>query len=844
MRIWRILAIALLSILAISFTLTTPIAGQEEITPTPTPAVYLPPTKPRIGGVDLVFLIDQSKSMRYNDPEELRVDSVRLVLEILGIDNLRFPEMEHRLGLISFTTAETTAIDLPLTSLRAGSEEAWRIKRDRINEKIQAKIIGETDFKAAFRKAKEIFEEAEPTEFQPRAKAIIVLTDGEPYPYESGITPYFEDLKEYIEDNLPIASEPRSTEGYHIWVVAMAQLTGREDWPALKRLWEQTVGVNTVELAKKEEIPEVFIELLGEIYRKPELVEEGSFFVRPYLSRAFFYVVKSRKEAKVTFYRPDESPLKEGDEDVIRHEDEKYGPLIELWEVRNPVAGYWRWEKDPKSEAIVWFDKLFSKFELTEPVGLQPPFHPVVITYKATDVDGKSVKEDPNFPLKLAATITLPDGSSEPLNMGYQGIGQLSTMQPFVVTLPGVYTLSIRGTTLGPGNEELEIFTNDKGSFTVDCLQGIMVKPVNEKPQYSQVKVMYEVRLCSGQIFSEDPNYPLILEGTVIKPDGSQVPLRLDREKGKDGIYSSQVYADQEGTYSIEMIGWGRKPDGNRIEAFRCSDEFAVYKTFPVALTILEPSSGTKLAVRTAPRIPLLWFSTLWDTVRPVTFKVQLLDEEGNPIDLTIITNTPVEKVLEVNLIDPKGVGHKDILSFNWDQEEQAFVASTNKLSTLGSYTLRVDLAAKLSKEYFPRQGTAEVTFKLYDPTERITATLVGVEALIGLALVALALREVWMRTNPVQGSLVFFEAGRRLETIPISRGRRVVTIKWKELDRNYSSLGLGKVRVRSAPQLGEEKEIYLSIWNAEGEQLLAEERLASGALIYLTHSLQVRYEA
>jgi hypothetical protein len=781
--------------------------------------------------------------MRYNDPEELRVDSVRLVLEILGIDNLRFPELEHRLGLISFTSAETTTIDLPLTSLKAESEEAWRIKRDRINEKIQAKIIGETNFKAAFKKAKEIFDEAEPTGFQPRAKAIIVLTDGEPYPYEPGITPYFEDLKEYIKDNLPIASEPRSTKGYHIWVVAMAQLTGRKDWPALKKLWEQTAGVNTVELAKKEEIPEVFIELLGEIYRKPKLIEEGSFFVPPYLSRAFFYVIKSHKGAKITFYRPDESPLKEGDEDVIEYEDEKYGPLIELWEVRNPVAGYWRWEKDPKSEAIVWFDKLFSKFELIEPVGLQPLFHSVMVTYEVTDADGERVKEDANFPLKLAATLTLPDGTTEPLDMGYQDIGKLSTIRPVVVTLPGLYTLSIRGTTLGPGNKEIEIFTDDKAKFTVDCLRAIMIKPVSEEPKYSQVKVTYEVRGCGGQIFSEDPNYPLMLEGVVTKPDGSEVFLTLRKERGKVGIYSDQVYADQEGTYSIEMMGWGRDPDGNRIEAFRSSDEFAVYKTLPVDLVVSEPSSGAKFAIRTVPKVPLLWFKTLLDFVRPLTFKIQLLDDEGNPLDPTMITDAPLEELLEVRLIDPKGIDRGDILAFNWDYDNKCFIASTSKLSTPGSHTLQVGLAAKLFKEYFPRQGTDEVTFKLYDPTERITTILIGVEVLIGLALVALVLREIWIRRNPVQGSLVFFDAGRRLETIPISRKRRIVTIKRKELERKYSSLGLEKIQVRSAPQLGKEKEIYLSI-RKEGEHLLAKKRLASGALIYLTHTLQVKYEA
>src|SRR5262245_45474388 len=54
-------------------------------------------------GLDVIFLIDESGSMQFNDPHQVRGNTVRTVLDILGDNAVYFcPGTQHRIAVLGF----------------------------------------------------------------------------------------------------------------------------------------------------------------------------------------------------------------------------------------------------------------------------------------------------------------------------------------------------------------------------------------------------------------------------------------------------------------------------------------------------------------------------------------------------------------------------------------------------------------------------------------------------------------------------------------------------------------------------------------------------------------------
>ncbi|MCS6843332.1 MAG: VWA domain-containing protein, partial [Caldilineales bacterium] len=199
-------------------------------------------TTPPYGGIDLVFLVDQSGSMRVNDPYSQRANAIKWVLQYLGIDNLYSRrEAIHRVGVVSFGTG--AEIDLELVPLRSVDEIEWNDRYKELEQKVVAKNMVNTDVLEGLRLVKQVFDSASTVSGGARTRGIIILTDGAPYregwqqdPRYAGTnfyTPYFREMGEFIRENFPIAQSPRSTEGYHIWVLGLnaREETGQQAAP-------------------------------------------------------------------------------------------------------------------------------------------------------------------------------------------------------------------------------------------------------------------------------------------------------------------------------------------------------------------------------------------------------------------------------------------------------------------------------------------------------------------------------------------------------------------------------------------------------------------------------------
>lgn len=201
-------------------------------------------------GLDVVFLIDESASMEYNDKHALRSSAVKTAIDMLG-DNAMYycPGVHHRISVIGFGNASKshkatrTYIGSIVISPTIKGLAAWKKYRDEV---IKPRIpvtdsLGGTDHLAALKAATRIIGwwKAHPIGDEPRERAIILITDGGPCPYvtedEHGATKcewreykdrmgYLRAMRELADpvgDTLPWRGED-NPDSVSIWMIAFS----------------------------------------------------------------------------------------------------------------------------------------------------------------------------------------------------------------------------------------------------------------------------------------------------------------------------------------------------------------------------------------------------------------------------------------------------------------------------------------------------------------------------------------------------------------------------------------------------------------------------------------------
>ena len=205
-------------------------------------------------GLDVVFLIDQSESMVYNDRYRLRSSAVKTAIDIIGDNALYYcPGLQHRIAVLGFGSespqSPATVVYIPPTVISPTLENltAWKRMRDtELKPRIpEADSLGATDHLAAFRAAAEILQQwqQEPLGDAPRKRAVILVTDGGPCPYVTQLPDgrvrcdwreyqnrrgYLEAMEEFA-DPLGIYFPWRGAdnpESVYLWLIAFNDATG------------------------------------------------------------------------------------------------------------------------------------------------------------------------------------------------------------------------------------------------------------------------------------------------------------------------------------------------------------------------------------------------------------------------------------------------------------------------------------------------------------------------------------------------------------------------------------------------------------------------------------------
>jgi len=448
------------------------------------------------GGLDIVFLVDQSGSMsgcpsyvendeaaikkcedqgyqhpRPNDPQELRKYSPRFVMDFLGTDALYFhPDAVHRMAVVNFGTK--TKVDLDWTDIAPQSQEEWTPMVRSMKDELSAENLSFTNPKDALSEAGTMFGNLPNLNKGERKKVVILLTDGEPYlpPFEEWES---KNLKPYKEEMATLLKTQFPTPEYTVCVVAMNDFDSNY-WKYWEPYWASATDC-VKKLAKNSDVPVVFTELLRSWIPKPpggngDWIDIGQTPIRPYLYLVVFTFFKSAEDVQVVINGPDNKPIP-ADQMLI----ERNGP-IERVQIKRPQPGMWRTEVVQKqgqeqTEVKVYRETLAIQAQSSGNVsGQLYQYDPIDPTYTLIDQDGNVVVSYPNYPLQLKAALTQPDGANKSLDFTAQN-EQLRLNTPIVAEQPGDYQLKIEGSSLDPADNSIIPIFSDEKSFNVAPVQ-------------------------------------------------------------------------------------------------------------------------------------------------------------------------------------------------------------------------------------------------------------------------------------------------------------------------------------------------------------------------------------
>lgn len=362
--------------------------------------------------LDIVVLIDNSRSMETSDRDAVRITASRFLVDFLGSLPLTIQDgLDIRIGIASFGNELGTI--LPLTS----------IEDEAILRAVAIDQIDGTDFLIPFSFAQQQFAASEN-----RQTAIILLTDGQPQ--GSDDNGELANISQYFDQLSAILAEMPADMG--LLVVSIG------DTPEYSAQWRRIfLARENAEYRRFEEIESLgdtyyrFVNsLLGLSAQAPITLLDGvptPINLSNYLEHVLFSILKSDRGVRITLTAPDGNQswtLGSGGGDELH----------EIYSLDEPLGGTWTVQADG-GNAQLWLDRRLPQLVLRVPEGPQPRAEEVFIQGQLLRND--MAVEDES--LSLILSIQNEKGAvvlEKKMGLGGSGI-YTTTVAPEIELVPG-----------------------------------------------------------------------------------------------------------------------------------------------------------------------------------------------------------------------------------------------------------------------------------------------------------------------------------------------------------------------------------------------------------------------
>ncbi|RMH74630.1 MAG: VWA domain-containing protein [Calditrichaeota bacterium] len=661
------------------------IIGLVFLVVTPLFSVAAQPQIPQTEGcvaLDLVVLLDQSSSMKTNDPNKLRIEALEQIVDQLGDNNLYFcRDAKHRMAIVGFGDT------LPLEGKESSADDdvrvyvsdiviapqnpnAWinKTRNDIKNRLPGSEDLHGTDFLAAFQKAREILNtwDRQKIEGADRRKLVLVITDGGPCILAEGcgINPGYgpEQMRKHMQ-NLEKYLDPNSH--YFPWRGA-----GNPN----------SVNISVVAL-NDEENPS---------YNYLEDKSEGSV-------SATWERITANHGGKFT-------PVATDKPQNLKLSTQVYDTLspflanhLERWECGKPL-----WVNPYDSSLLI-----IQVWRIGASAGHLP--HDVKVKLRHTGFDGITVFE--------GGSPTNQNQSFVPRDYSATG---LSERYVFYNPLPGKYEIQVEDGSCPDvdvryGHDKVQLQVLEPASANgSDVLPAVLDTPHYDTSLLPQFRVKLFMHGDEGKLMPlvENPAFPLALNVVVTQPDNQKVVYPLVRTGEEEpGVFVSQDYirTPVEGIYHWTVEGTTIDPRVALKEADDLPPVTVVEETdLTFQVTNVTRFDVTLVEPKTVP--PINMVSPEGEMVpQPFDVAIRIVatgqdGKEGEPLNPQRIFSEPKE-ALQAELLDPNGQVIETIalrlVEPATGTYRGTFRQETKDVDPAGTYQIRVTLLSTYDRFAF-----------------------------------------------------------------------------------------------------------------------------------------------
>lgn len=749
--------------------------------------------------LDVVFLIDQSGSMSGatpNDPLGQRFNAPRYALDWLANNRLGMcKNAVHRIGVISFGTE--AVVDLPMTNIEPVDQNHWNGIRPGLENQIQERNMNATNPLFAFIEAKKMLDSAPALGNEFRKRAIVLLTDGQPCVPGIGCSldrndpvniRYMQQFVDQIRTDFGFSDRLRSTD------------------EALKQV---VLTYGSLADAPEQEINSIFA---------ANKMTPGDLFESTYI-----YIIAMNSD----------EPYLETVGDTFRSIVGDYGgQLIDLEQNLNEV---------PRQ-----FNQILSWLSGVTPVITGCGSLPVDPYLSGAMLDVFKSAQGLEVEIKYKGK-SLKAGKGDTDFFGMTQYSEYGAVEHYRFNKPPA------------GLWDIYCAANDddvKAAFIPFSATVMQVEPTDAVPQYDvpgassdpnyPYYLKYKILDREKELTLDlDPEFPIEMKATITDPQGGITVIPM--EFGGEGNWQSSqaIPVNLLGNYSVEVVG--NAPcvsDPNRpnrcptpmFEVFR--DQEGQYHTASVdifKLIILSPVEG-----ETLPLHGKLISQKLAE--QAVSLRLQLVDKNDQPIAYNDILVGDPREAFQSNLT--AGEDTAPILLSPDPNDPSVFIGSTSEPFVKGDQEIQVEiLPDKYDHEkYRPYNPTLSVSFTRADPLLQNPIFYRVLGWIFGLILLAIVIRVVICRLNPVRGGLTATNGGQSV-SIPVYTGSCKSVLTPSRVP-GLRTIGVQKMIVSNLPPQGKARRIKIVSYLSKGkrEQPLSDAEYAPGSTINI-NDWQVIYK-
>ena len=752
--------------------------------------------------LDIIFVIDQSSSMsgyrNYpTDPENQREIAVEAMVGWLGGNVLnRCPNVSHQIAVVYFGDEEKARVELPFTEISPATLAELTALEERLNNAIESDDLGDTYPLEAFKMLPSMFANATRSTGEVRKRVVVYLTDGLIGRDELGGTPY----EGYVNATQELANlinegDPEKN---------IDPLTFDE--ALLKR--EQCISAEVKAVGSFDDVE---YKNLHRCYSEYDVSDDA------YSNSTYIYIMLMNYGANwprdvKQIYR----------QIALSHA----GEVVDLYELgannRQEIPTYF-------ATVLATLTGVPTGIVKCGGVAVNPYQEKATFTFfKFSENTVVSLRYTDSQGVEHEIKGNRPSDANGFSVLDYTAYG---TVERYIFDkpYPGVWFIGSDRCASGGITAFYEPAQVNPGGFTLSLPQ---ISQKDIEPFYDEtapIYLSYQMRNDAGEVISNsDVGYfGVNVSATVTRPSGDIDKYALAWDKEQSLFVATQpLKVPESGVYLVSLVGKTKmridKPAISEDETLTLSNifdtdvvlfqhdnlEFFVDPVTPFTISIVEPASEQLL-----PQIHdhILQKGWSWPLpIAPVSVRVELLGRDGRCLTYGEDEGNHEDECEEENripssLIIPDTdnafeawIGSGEPITLKPDPKNpEQFIGEVPGNESDGQQTLYVELVGDSSKNYGPDNRIVSSQFSRQDSIIFYRENFY--KFLLGLLIVAILLfivYSIWMRINPVRGTLILLKNNVEADQFDVYTGHRVSKF-------NYQGRGvdLVKVNVKKVPK-------------------------------------------